>query len=138
MSFSLAVADGDIALRGSNVGLVSGVEKLQQDVSIWLRERYGSDRFQSNYGSVLDSFIGSVIDDRTSAMVQSEVMRVLRNYQQVQRRAIDTNPQRFSADEILLQVEDIRTDIRYDSVNVTIRFLTGSRQIGQLSVGLGI
>lgn len=138
MSFSFQVVDGDIALRGSSVGIVYGVEKLKQDVSIWLRERYRSDRFNSNYGSVLDNWIGSVIDDGTKSMVQSEVMRVLQNYQAVQYRLLKEHPERLSADEMLVGITNIKTDIRYDSVNVTIQFTTGSKEVGQLSIGLGV
>lgn len=138
MSFSLALDGDDLQLKGSALGIVYGVEKLQQDVSIWLRERYRSDRFHTNYGSVLDFYIGSVMEDGTRAMVQGEVLRVLQNYQSLQYRMLKEHPERMSADEVLVSIADVRVAIDYDAVNVNIKFVTGSKQIGQLSVGLGI
>lgn len=138
MSFSLGIKDGDIELRGSSIAIVHGVDKLKQDVSIWLRERYRSDRFHSDYGSVLDNWIGQVIDRGTEAMVQAEVLRVLQNYQTRQYRMLQETPERLSMDEVLVSIQEIQTKIRYDAVIVNIRFVTGSRKIDQLSVGLGV
>lgn len=137
MSFSLAVKDGDLALNGSSLAIVYGVDKLKQDVSIWLKERYRSDRFNSNYGSVLDSYIGQVIDDSTVSMVQGEVIRVLQNYQALQVRLLREHPDRLSADEVLVEILDIKTVILYDTVLVTIAFATGSNQVAQVSLGIG-
>ena len=138
MSFSLSIVDGDLDLRGSSIAIVHGAEKLKQDVSIWLRERYGSDRFHTNYGSVLDSFIGSVISDYTKSEVQSEVLRVLQNYQSVQLRRLKENPQLLSAAEIMASIDSIDVTINYDMVNVVIRFTTASNTSGSLSVGASI
>ena len=41
MSYSLAIADGDLAKRGSQMALVFGVNKLKQDMNCWLLEQYG-------------------------------------------------------------------------------------------------
>lgn len=136
MSFSFAVENGDIALKGSQVNIVYGVKKLEQDISIWLKERYRSDRFHSTYGSVLDHFIGGVIDRDTEAMVQGEIMRVLRNYQSLQYRRLKESPQLMSSDEVLVDVQSIKVEIDYDSVLVYIAFLTGNRTQGSVSVGL--
>lgn len=138
MSFSLKIENGDIALQGSAVSIVYGVDKLKQDVSIWLRERYQSDRFHLSYGSVLDNFIGSVIDDGTAFMVQSETMRVLQNFQSMQYRLLKEHPERLSADEVLVSILDIQTKVSYDTVIVTVRFSTGSNKVDQLSVGVGV
>lgn len=136
MSFSLKVVDGDIATLGSAVGIVYGVEKLKQDISLWLRERYQSDRFHLAYGSILDNFIGGVIDDSTVHMVQTEVARVLQNYQSLQYRLLKEHPDRLSADEILLSVDDVRVRIDYDTVNVSVRFSTGSNRANQVQVSM--
>mgnify|MGYP000477547127 CR=1 FL=1 len=136
MSFSLKVVDGDIATLGSAMGIVYGVEKLKQDVSLWLRERYQSDRFHLSYGSILDNFIGGVIDDSTVHMVQTEVVRVLQNYQSLQYRLLKEHPDRLSADEILVSIDDVRVRIDYDTVNVAVRFSTGSNRSDQVQVAM--
>ena len=138
MSFSLAIADGDISIKGSAVGIVSGIDKLNQDLSIWLRERYQSDRFHLTYGSVLDNFIGGVIDSGTVAEVRSEVMRVLQNYQSLQLRLLKSRPEALSGDEILLNVDDISVRVQYDAVQVNIRFTNAKRSGSQLSLNVGL
>jgi phage baseplate assembly protein W len=138
MSFSLAIEDGDLQLKGSAIGIVYGVDKLNQDISVWLRERFQSDRFHLKYGSILDSYIGSVITDSTSAEVRSEIMRVLQNYQEAQAQIIRKEPSRLSADEILLSVDDIQVRVEYDSVLVNIRFSTAKGTPSNVSVDVGL
>lgn len=137
MSFSLAIADGDLQIKGSSIGIVSGLDKLYQDLSIWMRERYRSDRFHLTYGSILDSYIGGVIMDSTAAEVRSEVMRVLQNYQSLQAKVVRSDPSRLSADEILLNVDDISVRVQYDTVSVTILFTTAKGNTKRLSVSTG-
>lgn len=136
MSFSFGIRGRDLALKGSQMNIVYGVSKLEQDIGIWLKERYRSDRFHSTYGSVLDNFIGSVIDERTEGIVKSEVLRVIRNYQSLQLRRLKENPQLLQADEILVEVKEINVRINFDSVIVSIKFLTGDRALGSVSVAL--
>lgn len=136
MSYSFAVVEKDIQLKGSNVGLAYGRAKLIQDLTLWLTERYRSDRFHSNYGSTLDSFIGDVIDGMSAAEVEAEVNRVLQNYQMVQYRRMQNDPTTLSPEEVLVDVEDIKARIDYDSVVVVISIVTGSRARGTFRVGL--
>lgn len=135
MSFSLAIVDGDLARHGSSFGIVSGARKLEQDLSIWLRERYRSDRFHRSYGSILDNFIGTAISRSTEHEVRAEVSRVLQNYQALQYRRIQENRRRFSPSEILLEVLEIKVATTYDTVRVAIRILTGERREATLSIG---
>lgn len=136
MSYSFAVENKDIALKGSNVGIVHGRSKLLQDLTLWLTERYRSDRFHSNYGSILDNFIGDVMDPLTSHEVESEVMRVLQNYQTVQYRRMQSDPTNLSPEEILIEVEDVKARVSFDSVIVVVSITTGSRARGTFRVGL--
>lgn len=138
MSYSFAVAEKDILLKGSNVGLVYGKNKLLQDLTLWLTERYRSDRFHSNYGSILDNFIGDVIDPMTAHEVEAEVERVLQNYQMVQYRRMQDDPTRFSPEEVLVEVTDVKAKIDYDSVVVVISIVTGSRARGTFRVGVSM
>ena len=45
MSYSLAVRNGDLVKRGSNLDVVWGIDKLKQDLQCWVTERFGGDRF---------------------------------------------------------------------------------------------
>lgn len=138
MSYSFVVTEKDIALKGSNVGLVYGRSKLIQDLTLWLTERYRSDRFHSNYGSTLDNFIGEVIDPMSAHEVEAEVQRVLQNYQMVQYRRMQDDPTTLSPEEVLVDVEDIKAKIDYDSVVVVISIVTGSRTRGTFRVGMSM
>ena len=138
MSYSFGVAEKDIQLKGSNIALVYGRAKLIQDLTLWLTERYRSDRFHSNYGSTLDSFIGEVMDPMTASEVEAEVQRVLQNYQMVQYRRMQEDPTTLSPEEVLIDVEDVRAKIDYDSVVVVISIVTGNRTRGNFRVGLSM
>ncbi len=134
MSFSLAIEDGDLQLKGSSVAIVHGVDKLYQDLSIWLREPFRVDRFHITFGSVLDSYIGSVIDRSTTYEVRAEVMRVLQNYQAKQLEVYKKQPDRLSLDEILMDIDNIDVRLSYDSVIVNILFRTAKGTTGSVTI----
>ena len=138
MSYSFMVAEKDIALKGSHVGLVYGRDKLIQDLTIWLTERYRSDRFHSSYGSILDGFIGEVMDRMTASEVEAEVHRVLQNYQMVQYRRMQDDPTSLSPEEVLVEVEDVNAKVDFDSVVVVISIVTGTRARGTFRVGVSM
>lgn len=137
MSFTIAIEDGDIAMKGSALGIVSGLDKLHQELSVWMRERYQSDRFHLTYGSILDNFIGGIIDPGIVAEIQSEAMRILQNYQAIQLRALKSTPELLSREELLVSVDDIEARAEYDRVVVTVRFTNGTRQQVSLSATSG-
>lgn len=126
MSYSFRIADGDLIQAGSQLDLVFGIDKLKQDIDLWIRERYGGDRFHVNMGSILQDFIGRVVRDGTRAEIQSEIYRVLQNYQAVQMRRLKENPQSLSASELLVSVDDVVTSINYDMATVLLRLRNGS------------
>lgn len=134
MSYSLAIADGDLVQNGSQLGLVFGVDKLKQDVYLWLTERYGGDRFHVNMGSILQDFIGGIANDTARVEIQAEIFRVLQNYQAMQLKRFKENPETLSASELLVSVDDILAGLNYDSVRVAIRLRNGSSQSTTIKV----
>lgn len=134
MSFSLAIEDGDLVRKGANFGIVYGVEKLAQDLRLWLTESFGGDAMHPELGSMLDAWIGGIISPSTKSEVQAEVLRVLQNYQAVQLRGIKTVPQKYSMSEILYSVNDIRVTLNYDTVAVTISVSTAPPQMQTATV----
>ena len=126
MTFSLALQNGDLVTQGSTLAIVSGTGKLKQDMSLWLTERLGVDRFHPRYGSVLPDFIGGVIDMTTQSKVQGEVDRVLGNYQTIQTASFAANPQLFSFDELLSALNYVNVGLTYDTVSVAVGVTTGS------------
>lgn len=138
MSYSLAIVDGDLAQKGSQLSIVQGVDKLRQDIYLWIMERYGGDRFHVNMGSILQEFIGGIATESTQAEVHAEIFRVLQNYQAVQLRRFKEDPQLLSASELLVSVDDIVTKISYDTVNVAIKLRNGSSQSTTIAVTQGV
>lgn len=138
MSFSLALSDGDLVQQGSNLGIVYGTDKLVQDMTCWLEERLGVDRFHPRYGSVLPNFIGGVVTASTQAAVQSEIDRVLGNYQAVQQQAFGNNPQLFSLDELLNALTDVNVGITYDTVSAAVSVSTGANTLASVSTSTSV
>lgn len=137
MSFSLKLTDdGDLDISSHSFGIVMGVEKLKQDLSGWLREEYGLDRFHPSYGSTLQNFIGEVIDDLTMHEIESEVQRVLSVYQQNQIIALQKNPGAYKMDELLDSVVSVNSKLNYDTVYVDIVFTTGSGTVAAITEGI--
>lgn len=137
MSFTIALKEGDIDLKGNTVAIVTGTQKLEQELGVWLKERYGSDRFHTNYGSTLDHYIGSVMTDSAVYEIENEVGRVLRNYQALQHRKFQSDPQSLDPSEILAQINEIRAVADYDQVQVTIHFTTYGKTSSTVSVNIG-
>lgn len=137
MSYSLAIVDGDLAQRGSRLDVVYGLDKLKQDMYCWLTERYAGDRFHVNMGSILEEFIGGIASESTRVEVQSEIFRVLQNYQAMQLRRFKENPEKMSASELLISVEDILTRMDYDTIRVAIKVLNASNEATTIKITSG-
>lgn len=134
MTYSLAIANGDLILAGNSMAIVWGTDKLKQDLCLWVTERYGIDRFHPKLGSVLPDFIGSMITDSTRSMVQSEILRILQNYQSVQLKGLKQAPQRYSYSEILYSIAAIDVAISYDTVSATVKVSNADLQPATIAV----
>lgn len=137
MSFSFQVANGDLVMSGSSLGIVYGQNKLTQDLTLWLAERYGIDRMHPAMGSRLQNYIGGIINYNTQSMVYGEVMRVLDNYQRVQYNNFQQNPQNFALAELLYNINSIDVSITYDTVAATISITNGASQSSSITVSQG-
>ena len=139
MSVSLKVANGDLSITAGRFDLVQGMEKLTQDLTLWLTERYRDDRFHMTYGSILDGYIGGVINaNDTIVRVQSETLRVLGNYQQIQLARFRESPNKFQPSELLQSVNGVDVSLSYDKVIVLVRITTAARTTTSISVGFGV
>jgi phage baseplate assembly protein W len=137
MTFSLKVANGDLVQSGSQMAIVDATDKLRQDVTLWLAERIGIDRFHPAMGSQLQNYIGGIINFNTQSMVYAEVMRVLDNYQKVQFQAFRQKPTNFSLGELMYAINNVNVNVGYDSVNVAISVANAQQQIVNTTVSQG-
>ena len=139
MSLSLKVVNGDLSVTAGRFDLVQGTDKLKQDLTVWLTERYRDDRFHPTYGSILDGYIGGIINAAdTVVRVQSEVIRVLNNYQQIQLARFREIPNKFQPSELLQSVNGVDVSLSYDKVVVLVRITTAARTTTTVSVGFGV
>ena len=138
MSFSLQVANGDLVQSGSQMGIVANIDKLRQDMTLWLAERIGIDRFHPAMGSQLQNYIGGIINFNTQSMVFNEAMRVLDNYQRVQFQSFRQNPSNFSLAELLYAINNINVNVGYDSVNIAVSVANAQQQSVNTAVSQGI
>jgi hypothetical protein len=132
--FSFQVANGDLVLAGSQLGIVTGTDKLKQELMLWMLERFGIDRFHPAMGSDLQNYIGGIIGYSTRALVYNEVMRVLDNYQRVQGAAFKAAPQNFSLDELLWGINAVNVGVTYDTVSATINVTNAVQQPAAITV----
>lgn len=115
------IQNGDLAVLGNECQIVSGNDKLVQDLTLWLTIRVGSSRFHPTFGAALQSYIGDAISAATQANVYNEVLRVLTNYQEMVYQLFTSNPNAFSLSELPYSIDDIAVSISYDTVNATVQ-----------------
>ena len=137
MTFSLAIANGDLVTKGSELGIVYGTDKLRQDLTLWLAERFGIDRFHPGMGSNFQNYIGGVIGQGTRSMIYSETMRVLDNYQKIQYQKLRENPRLFSQTELLWSINEINVGLGFDAVGVGINVSNGVQEPLAIAVSQG-
>jgi hypothetical protein len=121
VTYSLAVVDGDLAQQGSSLAIVYGVNKLRQDLTLWMTERHGIDRFHPTMGTILPDFIGQLISASTKTQIQGEVLRVLQGYQAYRQYEFKRAPQNFSYSEMLYSVNAIDVALSFDTVYASIK-----------------
>jgi len=137
MTFSLMVGGGDLVQQGSQLGIVYGTSKLKQDLTLWMTERYGIDRFHPKMGSNFQNYIGGIISYHTQAMVSSEADRILDNYQKVQQLGLRQAPSLYSLDELMSSINFVNVSIAYDSVTVAVSVSNAVQQPTTIQVSQG-
>jgi phage baseplate assembly protein W len=138
MSYSLAISNGDLVRQGSNLAVVWGIDKLKQDLQLWVAERFGGDRFHTNMGSTLQDYIGTVVSRRTKAEIEDEVMRMLDNYQRVQVYGFKREPRHYSLTQLLERVSDINISVTYDYLLVSVSIVSAAQAPTKIVVSQGV
>lgn len=141
MSKSFALVNGDLAIGpGRAFQLVSGKDKLLQDLQLWILERIGTDPATPTYGSRLDggmengqidpSYIGMIISNITLQGIRSEVIRLIQNYQAMQYQKIRAETIAYVGQTTLDNDEVI------DGINTITTQAFGSTVVVQVSINL--
>jgi hypothetical protein len=95
VSWSLQIRNGDLVVDQRKVGVVTGWQKLLQDLRCHLLERLGNDSMHPEFGSVLDGgvgpggveiegIIGEIDEEVARSFIATEVGRIITEHQQKQ------------------------------------------------------
>lgn len=140
---TLELRNGDLVLAAGGYSMLSGPQKVIQDLGIMVREPLGADRFHPRWGTILDDFIGRAINEESEMRVRAELQRLIQNYVVMQTRQIqadhDANRRpRFRPGEIVTGVAGIDIQQRYDRLNVKVRLDTASGEQVTILRSVGI
>jgi phage baseplate assembly protein W len=130
---TISIVDGDFDLSGGTFKTITGATKIQQDMGIASLTPYGSNKFHPKYGSVLQSMIGHPTNSTTQSLIQSEITRLINNYQNIQIRKMNAyilqglrSP--YGQDDLIQSVQSINVTQNFDSFNISVILLTMSGQ----------
>ena len=78
---TITVSNGDIQMNSGKIQFSTGKQKLIEDLQRWLEEPLGTGFTTPNFGSLLNTYIGSNSFGLNTNSVDNEVLRVLQLYQ---------------------------------------------------------
>jgi hypothetical protein len=120
MSKSFAVVNGDLVIGpGRSLSLVSGRQKLLQDLRLWVLEKMGIDPSTPTYGNLLDGgtedgsnvegFIGRIMTDDALNEIRNVIIDLLQRYQTMQYEKIRAETLRYLGENTLDEDEILET-----------------------------
>lgn len=129
---ALALSNGDLVVSQHGHATISGPSKIRQDLALALSEPLGDDRFHTEWGSVLPSYIGLPITGQTQSLVQSEVSRVLAYYitvrdEYIYQDRLSGSRSRFDSSDVVSTINSIGVSIspnNADTIQVKISLTT--------------
>lgn len=153
MSWSLKVKNGDLVLGGAKgMEIVTNEAKMVQDLRGHLLEKMGSDELHPDFGSLLNGgitldgfnhsgFIGEPNNSVTMMNIQSEVTRVINNYQQrvLNRAKADKmlyGKASLTHGEVVMNINDITIQSYLDQINIKISVTSGADQVETLTINI--
>jgi phage baseplate assembly protein W len=127
--YSIKFTNGDIDLSDRRGVVITGREKLIQQLTNWLTEAYGVDRFHPAYGSKLQSMVGAANTDAFLRELEDEVRRTIEKYMQIQAEGLSANPQLYDKDEVIYQILSVSASyesISSVSISIFVQTLSGA------------
>jgi phage baseplate assembly protein W len=126
MSFELKIKNGDISLEGDGtISIISGNEKIRQDIIKIILTELGENRFHPNYGSNTGYFqIGQAIDQGVIELdMQQSAESAIRYLIALQRE--QTKKQLLSSSEVIVDVNFVKierneTDPRLYNIYISV------------------
>lgn len=130
---TLALMNGDLQLAQGGYKLISGPEKIRQDLTLALMEEYNTDRFHPKWGSIIMRYIGEVLTPELQVLVRAEVNRVVQNYIAIQQAEILRDSQvdvknRFNTSDVVRRLVSIAATAYQDRIDVHLALETLARE----------
>lgn len=142
--------NGDLALEGANLSIVSGTAKLVQDLRCAILEARGHDPFHPEFGSIIDggvdtngiyspSMIGEMDWAFVALRVKSEINRICEAQQRVQIDRDRNDRSRYGSStldrsEVLKSVTSINISQTQDKMMVSVKILTAANTTAIISL----
>lgn len=128
---SWRISNGDLVLGPHGFAEVTGPDRVLQDLRLAVLEPFGSDRFHTKWGSLLQQMIGHPITPMTGQVIQSEMVRLVQNYitiqKDIQATAIKNgNRLLFGTNDLVASIENINIVQRQTQmiISVTLRMVS--------------
>lgn len=133
----LQLTGGDLTASGRGFATVTGADYVRQRVATALSEPYGSDPYHPDWGSALGSYLGAPQESGTSALITSEVSRVLAQLIAAQQLMIKSSAMtgtrsQLAAADVIATVDSVTASsaTRPDAIAVAISLTTqGGQQL---------
>lgn len=130
---TFALVQGDLSPSGGGYLMYEGPAKINQDLTLAMKEEYGTDRFHPRWGSVLKKYVGLPLTAEIKSKTLTEINRVINNYITIQNSRIvaDNNTSsasRYSTDDVVQSLTALSATQVYDSLLVSVTLQTVSRQ----------
>lgn len=144
MTYSLDISSGDLSMSGpGGVAVVTSQHKLVQDLRCHMLESIGHDPMHPDFGSALDggvlpdgtvieTNIGNIITKNALLNIETEIRRILTNYQRLQlsrirsEQSIYSGRDYFDTGEILYAVDGVQATQFGSTVVVRVSIRTAS------------
>ena len=124
MSKSFQLVNGDLQVERRGFTIVHAQDKLVQDLTLWIREKVGTDPMTPTFGSTLDgaiingvetpTFIGQIVSPQTQAQIASVLTNLLQRYQTLQLQKMRDEAITYSgrhtleASEVISSIDEIK------------------------------
>jgi phage baseplate assembly protein W len=130
--YSLGLVNGDLMVSSGDYLLLTGADKIRQDLTLALSEEFGSDRFHPRWGSIVKRYIGNLLTPQLALLVKAEVIRVVRNYIAIQQAEVLRDTQvdqqgRFDTSDVIRELVSVEAQIHFDVCNIYIHLRTLNR-----------
>lgn len=135
--YTFKIANGDLAMRGDgNITQLSGPQRIEQELACWILEPLGTDKLYPGFGSKLGDYVGSPALNDYLIEIRAEVVRVVNNYIEYQKKQIERYRSgtigdfvnAWNDDDIIRTVNSIDVKTVADTVSVTVTLTTVAGQ----------